>query len=126
MTHKQNRAALAYRMWPDQPEAAAVDRLRRMLHELRVELKMRGLGEALPIYAERQWLGLEADGALKIDTASFRDACEDLELLGDAGVCAIGGSMRRSSSSATAISESGRRSHRSGRSRTRNGAGTTS
>ncbi|MBK8539638.1 MAG: hypothetical protein IPL60_06470 [Ardenticatenia bacterium] len=84
------RTSLAYRLWPDVSEVVAVDRLRRMLHELRAELRARGLGEALRFHADRQLLGLEDGGALRVDAATFQHACDDLQLLSDAGAEVLG------------------------------------
>ncbi len=84
------RTSLAYRLWPDQPEVVAVDRLRRMLHELRAELRAKGLGEALRFHADRQRLGLEEGGPLRVDAATFQHACDDLQLLSDAGAEVLG------------------------------------
>lgn len=85
-----DRGTLAFRLWPDSSEVVAVDRLRRMLHELRAELRTRGLDEALGFHADRQTLGLDEGGPLRVDVATFRAACDDLLLLSDGGAEVLG------------------------------------
>lgn len=85
-----DRGTLAFRLWPDISEVVAVDRLRRMLHELRAELRARGLDDALGFHADRRTLGLDEGGPLRVDVATFRAACDDLLLLSDGGAEVLG------------------------------------
>lgn len=85
-----DRGTLAFRLWPDISEVVAVDRLRRMLHELRAELRARGLDDALGFHADRRTLGLDEGGPLRVDVTTFRAACDDLLLLSDGGAEVLG------------------------------------